>query len=54
VRFSHHGNCYRVFNLWREVESHGYKASGTYTPASPWETMRAEAAALTANANTNE
>ena len=43
----HHTSCYRLYNLWREGNAHGYQASAPLPPLSPeWSTLKAEAQTL--------
>lgn len=44
----HHGECYRVYNLWRENNGHRYETRGTFTPpAGPsWDDLVLHAANL--------
>lgn len=46
----HHGNCYRLFNLWRELNSHRYRYVKDSTPPTftqPWSELQAHAVELT-------
>lgn len=51
---THHGSCYRVYNLWREAEAHrfgSYVKVAASEPFSPsWPELAAHAAALTQEA----
>jgi hypothetical protein len=44
----HHGTCYRIFNMDREIKAHGYVVAPPLKVAfkEPWATAQAEAAAL--------
>lgn len=48
----HHGFCYRLYNLWREQRTHGYRPSGAFTAPTggDWATLRAHAAGLSRSA----
>lgn len=50
---SHHGGCYRLYNLWREVKSHRFHYVKDATPPTfdtPWSELQAHAAELTKHA----
>ncbi len=45
---SHHGDCYRLYNLWREAKAHRIPAVAPFAPLSPsWEEIQAHAVELT-------
>ncbi len=48
----HPGFCYRLYNLWREQRTHGYRPSGAFTAPTggDWATLRAHAAGLSRSA----
>lgn len=48
---THHGDCYRVYNLWRESKAHVYRSVPAPAPMQPsWPELVAHAAELTRQA----
>jgi hypothetical protein len=48
---THHGNCYRLYNLWRESKAHDYASGPQLPPLTPaWSTIRSLAQTLSATA----
>ncbi len=44
----HHGNCYRLYNMWRENRAHAYAVVGAFSPppGPPWAELKTHALQL--------